>query len=97
MKLKELKSYLETLTDEQLEQEAIIMGDQDEGFNGGPLEIETATEDWYSSEDGAFPKSALSDEDWNEYIENGGGKVAWEKGKVHFWVRSYFISSLSKQ
>lgn len=86
MKLKDVKAFLETLTEEQLEQEAVIMGDADRSFSGGPVTISPFDEDHWHSEDGAFPKSSISEEEFQEYLEFNGedARVAFEAGSVFF-------------
>jgi hypothetical protein len=86
MKLKEIKEYLNSLTDEQLEQEAQILGDEDILFSGGMLAISEFYEEQWYSEDGFFPKSALSEEQWQEYLEYQGSsaKVVINMGDVFF-------------
>ncbi|WP_159467981.1 hypothetical protein [Dyadobacter sp. 3J3] len=86
MKLKDIKEFLETLTDEQLEQDAVIMGDQDMGFPGGPITISPFDEDHWYSEYGAFSESSISEEEFQEYLEYQGqdARVVFEAGSVFF-------------
>ena len=86
MKLRDVKAFLETLTEEQLEQSAVIMGDQDSGFSGGPVGISPFDEDHWYSEDGSFPKSSLNEQDWEEYLEyyREEARVVFTAGSVFF-------------
>lgn len=84
MKLKDIKAFLETLTEEQLEKDAVIMGDYDEGFSGGKVSVSALHEDWYYGEEGNFPKSALNDESFAEYMEEQEGRIVWPTGTVFF-------------
>ena len=86
MKLKDVKEFLETLTEEQLNQEAAIMGDDDRSFSGGAISISPFDEDHWYSEDGAFPKSSLSQKDWEEYLEDykEDARVVFKAGTVFF-------------
>jgi hypothetical protein len=86
MKLKDVKEYLESLTDDQLEQEALIMVDEDNGFSGGKIALSEFDKDHWFSEDGAFPKDAISKEEFQEYLEYYGdeAKVVFKAGSVFF-------------
>lgn len=90
MKLKDIKAFLETLTTEQLEQDANIIGDEDMGFSGGPISISPFDEDHWYSEDGASPKSSLSEQDWEEYLEyyREEARVVFHAGSVFFHLNS---------
>lgn len=90
MKLKDIKAFLETLTEEQLEQDAKIIGDEDLGFSGGPVTISPFDEDYWYGEDGAFPKSAISEEEFKEYLEFHGkdARIVFPAGSVFFHLNS---------
>ena len=83
MKLKDVKSFLGALTSEQLEQEAIAISNYDSDC--GYVSVHIIGEEYYDSEDGCFPKSALSDEDFAEYMEYDG-HLLWKADQVLFEV-----------
>lgn len=82
--LRNVRDYLNTLTDSQLDQDAVLLGNIDENYPTGNLSVSELGEDFYYSEDGCFPKSALSESEFQEYIEEQGGRVQWTADQVFF-------------
>jgi hypothetical protein len=80
MKIRELRDFLNTLTDEQLDQDAVVAGVEKEG--GTVCQAEVLAEDWVSDEEGCYPRSA-----WDEMKEPGEPEievtVAMPKGHVY--------------
>lgn len=82
--LREVRDFLNTLTEEQLDQTAMLAGVQDE-YSGGNIFPSVLGDDWYEDEDGGFKKSDITDEEFQEYIANGG-KIQWPKNSVFFYL-----------
>jgi hypothetical protein len=84
--LKDLKEYLNSLTEDQLEQKSLILGDMDSGFSGGPISISIFDEDHWYSEDGSFPKSSITEKEFEDYKEYYGkeARVVIPAGSIFF-------------
>ena len=81
---RDILEKLKTYTEEQLDQEAFIMGNPDEGEGYGYVGIDALGEDYYHSDDGAFPKDCLDEKAFAEYMEEGGF-VALTADRVFFY------------
>lgn len=78
MKWREVRDLLNTLTEEQLNQDAAVAGVDKEG--GIISQAEVLTEDWVSDEEGCYPQSV-----WNEINDDPEIEttVVMQKGHVH--------------
>lgn len=65
---REIKNMLDTFDEKQLDQVAEVWSTPDDGIKGGHLEFSIFDEDQYYSEDGCFPKSSISEEEFAEYL-----------------------------
>ena len=82
MTYRELRDFLNTLTDEQLDQTAQVIGVDTPG--GAITQAEVLDEDWVMDGEGACPRSV-----WDESLtdeEKAGSdppELIWPKGSVH--------------
>jgi len=66
MTRREVRDFLNTLSEEELDKPAIIMGEED-GFPGGEIFVERLGEDYFLDEDNTMcPKSCFSEQEFQE-------------------------------
>lgn len=82
--LREMRDFLNSLSEDQLNQKPFMLGNP--GQRAGNVYAYVLGEDYYYQEDGCFPKSALSEEDFKTYMEEEDGRIAWTADRVFFSI-----------